>query len=191
MPFHAAIIAAEFREQHRAAKAIRRKAVWFEINMQALHIPDPLIVPPACMVDGARFIHLPDPAHGFRCIELTPALVERHPHGHGRAVVKQGDHLLQFFIVFPPALRILPRETAVILLSIRKVLSRDERQADRGGFIRSAPVRHVLPDEHTKPVAMIIPAQRFNLDMLAQHVEAHFLHGLNVMHHRFIRRRGI
>lgn len=38
---------------------------------------------------------------------------------------------------------------------------------------------------------MVIPAQRFNFDVLAQHIESHFLHGSDIAYHRRIRRRSI
>ena len=52
-------------------------------------------------------------------------------------------------------------------------------------------IHHILPDEHPKPVTMIIPPVRLNLGMLTQHIEAKGFHLKDVVHHRLIRWRGI
>ncbi len=46
-------------------------------------------------------------------------------------------------------------------------------------IIRTA-VHHILPYDHAEPVAMIIPPLRLDLDMLSEHIEAHFLHFHNI-----------
>ena len=49
----------------------------------------------------------------------------------------------------------------------------------------------VLPHDDPQPVAVIVPPQRLDLDVLAQHVEAHVPGGLNVPDHGLVRRRGV
>ena len=66
-----------------------------------------------------------------------------------------------------------------------------ERGGDDDRVILSAAVWHVLPDEHTAAVTVIVPAQGFDLDMLAKHVEAHGFGGGDVVYHRLVRRRGV
>ena len=43
-------------------------------------------------------------------------------------------------------------------------------------IVFSAAGDHVLPDEHSEPVAMVVPAKRLHLYVLSQGVEPHFLH---------------
>ena len=69
--------------------------------------------------------------------------------------------------------------------------ARDEGRGDGEKVIFPAAVYHVLPDEHADAVAVIIPAHRLDLDVLAEHVEAHVLHELDIEHHRVVARRGV
>ena len=57
-----------------------------------------------------------------------------------------------------------------------------------GAFVAA---RHILPDEQAELVAPIVPAFRFNLDVLAGHVEAEFLQHFNVIAQRLVGRRGV
>ena len=68
---------------------------------------------------------------------------------------------------------------------------RDERRGDRQKVILPAAVRHVLPDQHAQPVAVIVPPHRLHLDVLAQHVEAEIFHRPDVPDERLVARRGI
>ena len=72
-----------------------------------------------------------------------------------------------------------------------QMYARHERRGDDDRVIAPSAVRHILPDEHTEPVAMVVPAQRLDLDMLAQHIEAHRLGGADIVDKRLIRRCGI
>ena len=69
--------------------------------------------------------------------------------------------------------------------------ARDEGRGDGEKVIFPAAVYHVLPDEHAEAVAVIVPAQRLDFDVLAEHVEAQVLHELNVKNHRVVARRGV
>ena len=44
----------------------------------------------------------------------------------------------------------------------------------------------ILPDHHAQPIAVIVVASRFDLDVLADHVEAGRLQKLDVEQHRFV-----
>ena len=69
--------------------------------------------------------------------------------------------------------------------------TRDEGRGDREKVVCSTAVYHVLPDEHAEAVAVIVPAHGLNFDVLAEHVEAHVLHELNIEHHRVVARRSV
>ena len=60
--------------------------------MQALYLPDALIVPARGVVDGTRRVQsIYELAH-LRRVELTPAFVERHPHRDAGAVIEMPHH---------------------------------------------------------------------------------------------------
>ncbi len=59
-------------------------------------------------------------------------------------------------------------------------VAEDHRQRNRERIVFAAAVDHILPHEHTKPVAVIVPAQRFDLDVLAQRIEpSDFIHSMS------------
>ncbi len=141
------------------------------------------------MVDGASGICISDLLGDSRSVELSPALVERYPHCNARAIVQKLDHFIEFCFIFHAAFEILAREELVVFVA--DVNAGDERGGNNGRIIAAAAVYHVLPYEHAEPVAVIVPAQRFDFYVLAQHVKAHVLGGLNVKDERLIRRSGV
>ena len=48
-------------------------------------------------------------------------------------------------------------------------------------MVGSSAVHHVLPDNHSETVAMVVPAHRLDLDVLAQHIKACFFCQINVI----------
>src|SRR5690606_29906433 len=50
---------------------------------------------------------------------------------------------------------------------------------------------HVLPDEHSEPVAVVIEPRGFDLHVLAKHIEAELLRHFNVVSECFIGRRRV
>ena len=63
----------------------------------------------------------------------------------------------------------------------------DRRQIEGEGCLRSCtPVYDILPDQHAEPVAVIIPAHRFDLDVLAEHVHAGGFHLRYVIDEGFV-----
>ena len=74
---------------------------------------------------------------------------------------------------------------------IPQVNVRHQGGGDDQGVIASAAAGHILPDQHTVAVAMVVPAQGLHLDVFAQHVEAHGLGGADVIDHGLVRRGGI
>ena len=78
-----------------------------------------------------------------------------------------------------------------LVVFVAQVHAGDERCGDDDGVILPAAVYHVLPHEHAQPVAVIVPAQRLDLYVLAQHVKAHVLGRLNVENERLVARCGV
>ncbi|MNP86143.1 hypothetical protein D3C76_1862050 [compost metagenome] len=54
-----------------------------------------------------------------------------------------------------------------------------------------AAVNHVLPDNQSEPVAMIVPPGGFDFNMLPHHVEAEPLHGFDIISQCLVTRSGI
>ncbi len=63
--------------------------------------------------------------------------------------------------------------------------------ADHRHVILAAAVDHILTDNHTQPVTVIIPAGTFHLDVLAQHIKAQFFHGTDVIEQGFVGRGSV
>ena len=58
---------------------------------------------------------------------------------------------------------------------------KERRQPGHERSIVGATVYHVLPDDHSKAVAMIIPSCSLDFYMLTDHVEAEIFHGLDII----------
>ncbi len=186
VPVHAAADAAEFAEEARAATVhgchARRRAIVVAVDGVA-RLLDPgrhvarrpalavlpaqiaaLVVAPARRtVHEARPVIPPRPEERVARLDgagLAPRLVVRNPHHDRRDVVEMVDHLLELAAV-----------EAVARLQV------------------SPARRHVLHDQDAEPVAKRIVAARFDLDVLAHHVEAGILQQLDVPGHRLFRRR--
>lgn len=115
-------------------------------------------------------------------IELPPALVEGHPHRKRNAVFEAADRVRHLGEIFPPALLVGAGEEFVVVVAD---MNADERQDSyRPEAVIRAPGNHVLPDEHALLVAVIVPAQRLDFDVLPYHVEAHGLHQLDIVFQR-------
>ena len=59
------------------------------------------------------------------------------------------------------------------------------------GIRAHAAVDHVLPHQHSQPVAVIVPAHRLQFYMLSKHVEAELFHLCDVEDHRLVAGRSI
>ena len=106
-----------------------------------------------------------------------------------KTVLRLGKERDELGFVFDAAFKILAREKLVIFIA--QMNSGDERRGNNSRIIAAAAVYHILPHEHSEPVAVIVPAQRLDLYVLAQHIKAHVLGGLNVKNERLIRRGGV
>ena len=82
---------------------------------------------------------------------LAPPFVERHPHHDGGVVAQRVHDAPQLVGEF------LLRRCCLVVAA-----------------------RHVLPHQHAQPVAVVVPARRFHLDVLADQVEAQVLQRLDV-----------
>ena len=123
-------------------------------------------------------------------MELPPAFVERHPHGDTGEVVEAVNQLFQFLAILFAILGIFPAK-AVQTADVGAVNTRREGKSHHGVLGGAPTIGHVLPDDHAKAVAGVIPACRLNLDMLADHVAADLFGVLDVKKHGFFGRRGI
>jgi hypothetical protein len=115
---------------------------------------------------------------------LSPRLVERHPLDDAGMVVQQVDHGFQFGHELPVR---ASRPDGVHRIGFQP-------RPDGAGILAATPFARagtdlVLPHHHPEAVAVIVVPARFNLDVLADRVEAGGFQELDVRPHGFIRRR--
>lgn len=72
-------VAAELRERDGSMKLVRLKMIRAEVDVQALKLPNFLIVPAAGVVNDAGVIELLNVRRRVCRVELPPALVEGRP----------------------------------------------------------------------------------------------------------------
>jgi hypothetical protein len=142
--------------------------------MNTAEIPAFLVEPAAGMVyrTGGVFF-----CHHFRntgSIELSPAFVEGHPYGDGRDIVQVIYGVKTFlFPAFPAFFRTTGEQLIMIILRVGgHVGEQCGHIAYPGHMIGRAAADHILPYDHSQTIAVIIPAQRLELDMFPEHIEA-------------------
>ncbi|MFQ8766712.1 MAG: hypothetical protein ACLR8U_09470 [Oscillospiraceae bacterium] len=86
-------VAAELRERDGSMKLVRLKMIRAEVDVQALKLPNFLIVPAAGVVNDAGVIELLNVRRRVCRVELPPALVEGDPRADARAAVELGPDL--------------------------------------------------------------------------------------------------
>src|SRR3546814_5582288 len=91
---------------------------------------------------------------------LAPAFIVGHPHDDRGEGAQRADHARQFGLILRHARR---REGR---LAIARASHRLIAERARG---------HVLPYQYAEPVGVVIILRGFDLDMLAEHVEAGLL----------------
>ena len=182
-------VAAELRERDGSMKLVGLKMIRAEVDVQALKLPNFLIVPAAGVVNDAGVIELLNVRCRVCRVELTPALVEGDPRADAREAVELGNHLGELGVVARARHRVGAGELFIVV--VLAVDTSDKGRGDREKVVCSAAVYHVLPDEHAEAVAVIIPAQGLNFDVLAEHVEAHVLHELDIENHGVVARRSV
>ena len=176
-------IAAELGEDH-AALFLLGHAESAEIDVIRLEVVIllALVVPAAHAVDetgGIERAHIVGHRHA---VELSPALVEDAPEDYRGESAQIFHRFAHELLVIFPLFCVLARER-LIALGVVEHDAQKRQGADDGEVVFSPARDHVLPHQHTQPVAMVIPARRLYLDMLADHVEAAVLHLLNVVYH--------
>ena len=142
------------------------------------------------MVDGTGVVQLAQPLGDAQGIKLAPALVEGHPQAQRHAVIEGLHRLIQIGLKLQPACRIAAAHPRILPVVLEMDAHKRQILLGHGDEVLAA-AHHVLPDDHAKAVTVIVPAHRLNFDVLAQHVEAQVLHGLDVPDHGLVAGRGI
>lgn len=82
--------------------------------------------------------------------------------------------------------------------AVPSVLYGNVHGIEKGGQVCDEPVAvgaaaayHILPYQHSQPVAVIVPALRLYFDMLSEHIEAKILHGPDVINKCFVAGGGV
>ena len=162
--FNAIVVAAEFREDDRAAPAILFVMVRVEIDVITLKVTRPLVVPSAGVVDRPRRVVFANPRRDSRRDKLSPTLVEQHPYRDGNDTYEMAEHRFEILLILPAAFGIFSREKPIVTVFHRMIDKQRIRNEEL--VVLAAAVDHVLPDEHAEPVAVIIPPERLDLDVL-------------------------
>ena len=158
------------------------------VAVEAADVAAALVDPAADVVDlpgGVEGRHLA--GHGVG-VELPPALVEGRPHRERDHVVQQShraaDLVAELLASGPVSAAVEPVQP------VGDPHPPGGRQRGHQVAVAPAAVDHVLPDQHPDPVAVGIPAQWLDLDVLAEHGEAQRPHRLDVVDHRCVAGRG-
>ena len=181
--------AAELREE--IAALVFRDPDGREVDVLRDEVAGVLVVPAARAVDGPGGVFLRDEFRDAVGVELAPALIEGDPHGEGDDVLEVVDRLHGLALELGPSGGVAAAEQPV--RGLRVVFEHDVQEGEDGDHQRvvfPAAVDHVLPDQDAHLVAVIVPAQRFDLDVLPNHREAHVFEELDVVDHGFVGRRG-
>ena len=119
-----------------------------------------------------RILCLCEIHHGL-CVKLSPGLVERNPHNDALELLGLVKDVLPLaYEVFPGLGRELVRIAGVIDIGpLSPVVP----------LLVVAHAGHILPYQHAKHITIVEPAGRFNLDMLANHIETVFFGPLNII----------
>ena len=163
--------AAKF-SQHHGAVRLGFRHCRSGITVNIMHIADVAIRPAAGAVHQPGGIVGLDSFGDAFGLELPPAFIERHPHDDARMIPSPIDKALEF------ALELLAGFLRAFVVRV-------------SGANETISARHVLPNQQPEFVAPIIPAVRFNLDVLAGHVESKLPGHFDVVTERLIRRRGV
>src|SRR5262249_14967741 len=123
------------------------------VGMNVVHVADLHVIPAAGTIDQPARVPLLRPARQPRGVVLAPALVENDPHDDAGVVVPPVEHPSQLELELPGRLR---RAGNLAL-------------AEADAFVAAG---HVLPDQEAQLIAPVIPAFRFDLDVLPRRVEA-------------------
>ena len=183
---HGENVPAILRERERAPVVFELYGA--EVDVAALHFLAALILPAARVVNKARGVEHFELVRHFQRVKLAPALVEHGPERDARAVIEMA-HRVRHLAPEPRAGEHAAPAVG-LCVPVRKIDNAERRQCGNvEKAVRLPAGYHVLPDDHAEPVAVIVPAQRLDFYVLAQHVEAAALHRFDVMYHRLVRGR--
>lgn len=176
-------VSAEFTE-NIASVVVSRHEQGLEVDVQALCIRSAfaLVVPTAYGVDkasGIDLFHLLGDADG---VELSPTFVERHPDCERNYVFEMIHRHAKFSFKFISAFFVGASElfVACFVVVFDVVFKHGGEKTYIEKIVFAAAADHILPHENAFFVAVIIPAERFDFDMLAKHIEAHGFDHLHV-----------
>jgi len=116
------------------------------------------------MVDCPGRVVFANPRRDSRRVKLSPALVERHPYRDGNDTYEMAEHRFEISPVLRAAFGIFSREKPIV--TILHVMIDKQRIRNEVLVVLAAAVYHVLPNEHAEPVAVVIPPERLDLDVL-------------------------
>ena len=161
--------------------------------MDASYIPAPLIKPATRRICQPVRIFCPYYICHLLRLKLSPSFIKNNPCNNGWMIIKQSNRLLHLFFKLSLPGRILTSHQMN-----PGIFCPDMHSLHGCRHIRYIPaliipssVHHILPDQHTDTVAVIIPSLRFYLNMLTDHIEPQVLHLLDIIDHRFITRRCV
>ncbi len=158
--------------------------------MDALKIAGVLVEPAGGMVHQAGGVNGFEPGGDFAGVELAPAFVERHPHGNAGGVVEVLHHALQLGSEGGAVRRVGAAKAAELEGIVAVQAQKLQHKAHVAGIVQPAG-GHILPDNHPQPVAVVVPAQRLHLDVLANHIAAHLASVFDIIQHGFLGGRRV
>ena len=168
--------AAELAE-HRDAVGVEEQQPRHGVVVLVEHVARAVVVSAAGGIDQACRVVGFGPGCDFGGLELSPSLVEGDPYADRDERTQAVDDLAPLLAVaglrLGRALPLLAREVAGHL--------------PLGVAGRDVAAGHVLPDDDAFAVAVVVPAGRFDLHMLADHVVAQLLGLHDVIAQRLVR----
>ena len=161
--------------------------------MCAFYIAAALVKPAAGVIYEAARVCKMDLFCQAQGIELSPALVEKHPETDTGNIIKLIDELHGFFLPLSAGFFGSPGKEPVEIVTHPGSHRRKKvwQIADQGQKRFSTSVDHILPDDHAQAVTVIIPAHGFHLYVLADHIKAQLLHGTDIENQGLVRGRCV
>ena len=154
---------------------MRRTVVVVQVDDVAYAL---IVIAAAGSVDDTGIIDRTRKVNNLRGLELSPALVERCPYHDRRAVV-------MLFNDFLPLILESLLHGSGVFAGIGAPFTCDP------GLIAATQSGHVLPNEDSKAVAVVVPACRLHFHVLANHVKAPVLGLLHIIDQCLVSGSGI
>src|SRR5664280_104518 len=144
------------------------------------------------MVDQPGRVLLPDLVSRGGCVKLPPAFVERHPAGNAGLSSQVIYHLSQLIQKTSARSALLASQLASTTAPVVAHMYAHEGEKSQPHLIPGvAPAGHVLPDDDSQAVTVIVPAKRLDLHVLADHVVAQATGEFHIMAERLVGRRRV